>query len=461
MPCPDYVAGFVTEANATRSCLESGEWYSRPEEPNATWTNYSQCAPSNWLAQIVVALPHVTTNESLLAEWVPIVKKTATVGYSVSLITLILAFIIMASIRRLRCPRNVLHMHLFASFIMRAFMSLLKDTLFIKGIDLTSEAFVQGEDSLILSEEPHGWQCKMVISLWQFFIVANYSWVFMEGLYLHNLIFHALFSDTSSIATYVVLGWGLPFLSVVPWITFRAIFEDTYCWTTNGNPLLFLVIRIPIETSILINFVLFVKIVRVVFKKLQSSISEETRRYRYRRWAKSTLVLVPLFGIHYTLFLGMSFAIGVNPVVEIIWLFCDLFFASFQGAFVAVLYCFMNGEVKTEISKLWERSCRPRPRSRGGFRPTEWLPPGEVPQGAIGGGRSKANGSLLAPHLGSEESGPSEGNQNHAVSSAEGSEGESGGGPTAGRSKGVEVQLQPRRPAQGLRRRGRAWCRGR
>lgn len=49
-----------------------------------------------------------------------------------------------------------------------------------------------------------------------------------------------------------------------------------------------------------------------------------------RRWAKSTLVLVPLFGVHYTVFLGMSYITGVHPGVEIAWLFCDQLFASFQ-----------------------------------------------------------------------------------------------------------------------------------
>jgi hypothetical protein len=49
-----------------------------------------------------------------------------------------------------------------------------------------------------------------------------------------------------------------------------------------------------------------------------------------RRWAKSTLVLVPLFGVHYTGFLGMSYITGVHPGVEIAWLFCDQLFASFQ-----------------------------------------------------------------------------------------------------------------------------------
>ena len=52
--------------------------------------------------------------------------------------------------------------------------------------------------------------------------------------------------------------------------------------------------------------------------------------FDYRRWARSTLVLVPLFGVHYTVFLGMSYSIGVNETVELVWLFCDQLFASFQ-----------------------------------------------------------------------------------------------------------------------------------
>ena len=38
--------------------------------------------------------------------------------------------------------------------------------------------------------------------------MANYSWIFMEGLYLHNLIFMALFTDSSAITIYIFLGWG-------------------------------------------------------------------------------------------------------------------------------------------------------------------------------------------------------------------------------------------------------------
>ena len=90
-------------------------------------------------------------------------------------------------------------------------------------------------------------------SLWQYFIMANYSWIFMEGLYLHNLIFLALFTDSSAITVYIVLGWGLPVLFVVPWIVLRALLDDVYCWTTNTKIEIFWLIRGPIIITIVVR----------------------------------------------------------------------------------------------------------------------------------------------------------------------------------------------------------------
>lgn len=66
----------------------------------------------------------------------PIIKTVSKIGYTTSLTTLIVAMIIFSLLRKLRNPRNRLHMHLFTSFIMRAFMALLKDWLFVDGLGL-------------------------------------------------------------------------------------------------------------------------------------------------------------------------------------------------------------------------------------------------------------------------------------------------------------------------------------
>jgi hypothetical protein len=46
---------------------------------------------------------------------------------------------------------------------------------------------------------------------------------------------------------------GLPAMCVLPWVTARALLENTLCWTTNSNPLLFLIIRGPTTVSILVS----------------------------------------------------------------------------------------------------------------------------------------------------------------------------------------------------------------
>ncbi|XP_037076292.1 secretin receptor-like [Pollicipes pollicipes] len=322
-----------------KECMGDGVWFVHPEH-NRTWTNYTACdqAPPS---HAVIPREHLSmlnyTDSVLIQVWTPVIKHISRVGYSISLTALLVAMAIFCSIRKLRlCPRTNLHTHLFVSFIMKAVMGI--------ALDSVSEELDELGYSGSLG-------CKMVTGIWQYFTMANYSWVTMEGLYLFSLIYLALFSDHSSITAYVILGWGFPICFVVPWIVVRALKEDYYCWRVHINKGFFWIIRGPTVFLILVNAVLFVCIVLVLMQKLNASISVETRRYR--KLARSTLVLIPLFGFHYVLFVGLSAFMNVNPIVELIWLFVDQLFASFQGCFVAILYCFMSSEVKLELKKHW------------------------------------------------------------------------------------------------------------
>ncbi|KAI8792679.1 parathyroid hormone/parathyroid hormone-related peptide receptor, partial [Biomphalaria glabrata] len=100
-----------------------------------------------------------------------------------------------------------------------------------------------------------------------------------------------------------------------------------------------------------VNFIFFLNILRVLFTKLNAVNSPEAKKFR--KLAKSTLVLIPLFGVHYIVFAGLPN--NVNPTAELIQLYFEMFFNSVQGFFVAVLFCFMNGEVQSEIKKKWQR----------------------------------------------------------------------------------------------------------
>lgn len=341
--CTEHVIGFLKHKYAEKFCTENGTWYTviQNETTSSIWTNYSQCYSSE---NVTIEIPAVEINISTIQKYVPIIKTISRTGYSISFITLVVAFIIMFCIKKLHCPRNKLHMHLFASFILRALTSLIKDISFIAGLGLPWNLIREENDNYSLIDGINA-DCKLITSLWEYFITANYSWILMEGLYLHNLIFRAMFADSNrKITHYIVLGWGLPMLVIIPWIVTRVLMEDTLCWTKHDTQL-FLIIRIPTVISVLVNLILFVRIAAVIFSKLRNPLYEEAKRYR--KWARSTLVLAPLFGIHYALFMGMSF--NKNEVVELVWLFIDQTFASTQGFFVAILYCFLNSEVRSEL----------------------------------------------------------------------------------------------------------------
>jgi parathyroid hormone receptor 1 len=342
--CPSYFAGFISSENASRQCTQNGVWF---QSNHTSWTNYTTCFKEN-IVTVYVDL-NKTNISGVLQQYAPVVEVLTKTGYVVSFVTLIVAFSIMLFIRKLHCARNILHMHLFASFILRAFTFFIYKTSFVYGLGLPSDLQTQnGSLYFNINSETNNWTCKFIISLWEYCITANYSWILMEGLYLHNLIFRALFADSSnSIKWYVIMGWGFPLVIIGFWIAAKLMVEDSLCWTTNENDEVFLIILIPTMISVLINLLLFVRISLVLYSKLRSPINEDSRRYQ--KWVKSTLVLVPLFGVHYALFLTLYYWIKTDKIVEVVWLFGDLLFGSFQGFFVAILYCFLNGEVKSEI----------------------------------------------------------------------------------------------------------------
>ncbi|XP_064091597.1 LOW QUALITY PROTEIN: secretin receptor-like [Macrobrachium nipponense] len=291
--------------------------------------------------------------------------------------TLISSFVILASLRKLRCPRNLLHLHLFASFMLRAGVVLLRSSLFTAEDSLPPNFLQRGLHHYSYNSSEVAWSCKLLISVWQYFILANYSWLLMEGLYLHSLIFFmALFTDSSAITLYILLGMdSFPFslvfidtntiffqglstllpqlVKIVPclplgcvslWVTLRVTLDDSHCWTVNYVQWIFwMCIRAPVAVSNLINFFFFLNIIRVLVLKLRSSVSAESMKYR--KLGKSTLVLVPLFGVHYFALWGLS--TSTNVKVELAWLLLDQVFASAEtggGKYKAIRNNSMEGQ---------------------------------------------------------------------------------------------------------------------
>ncbi|XP_004645233.1 glucagon-like peptide 2 receptor [Octodon degus] len=343
VPCPSYLPWWNEESSgrAYRHCLARGTWKTR-ENTTDIWQDDSECSENHSFKQNVDHYALLSTLQLMY-----------TVGYSLSLISLFLALSLLLFLRKLHCTRNYIHMNLFASFILRAVAVLVKDVVF-------SNSYSKRPDS------ENGWlsylsevstSCRSVQVLLHYFVGANHLWLLVEGLYLHALLEPTVLPERRLWRRYLVVGWAFPVLFVVPWGIARALLENTGCWATNGNKKIWWIIRGPMLLCVTVNFFIFLKILKLLISKLKAH-QMCFRDYKYRL-AKSTLLLIPLLGVHEILF---SFITDdqVQGFSKLIRLFIQLTLSSFHGFLVALQYGFANGEVKAELRKSWVRFLLPR-----------------------------------------------------------------------------------------------------
>ncbi|GAA6086052.1 vasoactive intestinal polypeptide receptor 1 [Tachysurus ichikawai] len=264
-------------------------------------------------------------------------KQVYTVGYATSLVSLISAIFVFTAFRKFHCTRNYIHINLFSSFILRASAVFIKD-----GVLFTDET----QDHCLMSTA----SCKAAVAFFQFSILANYFWLLVEGMYLQTLLALTFVSQKKYFWWYILIGWGLPTIVLIIWVLARNFYDNKGCWDDTDIAFIWWIIKGPITVSLLVNFIIFINVIRILVEKLKSPGVGGNDTGHFARLAKSTLFLIPLFGMHY-----MVFAFLPENTGEDARLYIELGLGSFQGFVVALLYCFLNGEVQAELKKrLWK-----------------------------------------------------------------------------------------------------------
>ncbi|NXR10166.1 VIPR protein, partial [Semnornis frantzii] len=180
--------------------------------------------------------------------------------------------------------------------------------------------------------------CKAAITFFQYSVLANFYWLLVEGLYLQTLLLLTFTSDRRYIWWYILIGWGEcgDLSTSTPPCKLLLCHR---CWDDHTS-LYWWVIKAPILLAIFVNFLIFLNVTRMLAQKIWSPDISKSYKQQYMRLTKSTLLLIPLFGVHYVVFALFPEQVAVAPR-----LYFELVLGSYQGFLVALLYCFLNGEV--------------------------------------------------------------------------------------------------------------------
>ncbi|XP_067852478.1 vasoactive intestinal polypeptide receptor 1-like [Heptranchias perlo] len=301
---------------------------------------YRNCTEQGWSKfmppfKVACEFLNISSQESDidLKSYYIALKQVYTAGYATSLIALATAIIIFAAFRKFHCTRNYIHINLFMSFILRATSVFTKDTIFF------SDATINHCSMSTVT-------CKAVITFFQYCILANFSWLLVEGLYLQTLLSLTFVSNKKYFWWYCLIGWGAPGIVLAIWIFIKLYFDNKGCWDDNENEYIWWIIRGAILLSVLMNFLIFLNIIRILVQKLRSPDIGGNSSTHFSRLTKSTLLLIPLFGVHYIVCVFFP-----DHIAEDLRLHIELGIGSFQGFAVALLYCFLNEEVLMELRR--------------------------------------------------------------------------------------------------------------
>ncbi|KAG5262660.1 hypothetical protein AALO_G00277440 [Alosa alosa] len=337
VPCPSYLPWIKSDISRRvyMECLPNGTWR-REKNSTTVWREKTECEDHHYYKSAEderVRHSHLRT--------------TSIVGYSLSLSSLIIAVIIMGNLRKLHCTRNYIHLNLFVSFILRAMATM-------------THTIVSTTKASTFPNNEMGWNtfsnstisviCKASRVSMEYFVGCNFFWLLVEAIFLHTLLFTAVLTKRRLLKRYMLIGWGTPMGFILPWIVVKALNENIHCWV-NKSRLIWWMIKGPIAVAVVVIFCIFLKILKLLLSKLKADQVKFTD-YRYSL-ARATLVLIPLLGIHEVVF-NLITDDYMDMKQRDIRNFINMILSSFQGFVVAVLYCFLNGEVRAELKKRWQ-----------------------------------------------------------------------------------------------------------
>ncbi|TTB70989.1 Corticotropin-releasing factor receptor 2 [Bagarius yarrelli] len=79
----------------------------------------------------------------------------------------------------------------------------------------------------IFEEKP--W-CRLITTVYNYFVVTNFFWMFVEGCYLHTAIVMTYSTDKLRKWLFLFIGWCIPCPIIIAWAVGKLYHENEQCW---------------------------------------------------------------------------------------------------------------------------------------------------------------------------------------------------------------------------------------
>ncbi|XP_026755409.2 uncharacterized protein LOC113515414 [Galleria mellonella] len=258
---------------------------------------------------------------------------------SFSIISCLPAVFIFFFYKRLRITRVILHRNLLVAIIIRNVLVIISRSVIY--IDELSNS----EDTVLSN---HGVGCRMLSVAER--VAANAVFVCMltEGIYLHRLIV-AVFKNNIKINWLYGFGAVIAIVPVVAWAIVMSKYNDHSCWVIYTVSNIQWILDTPRVAILLINTILFADVMRVLLTKVRNS-----ENANQLNTAKASLFLMPIFGIQ---FLLTAFRPTTsNCTGEQVYYYIAYSVEGLQGFIVAMLYCYVNKEVRMLVKATYRKT---------------------------------------------------------------------------------------------------------
>ncbi|CAL8147634.1 unnamed protein product [Orchesella dallaii] len=348
--CPSFKGSDITKS-AFRVCSGTGKWLDKDGIPSSTgWTNYTPCLTPEILEIIRKLGSHDEAETKInIASNTRILEF---VGLSLSLAALLLSLLIFYYFRTLRNSRTRLHRHLFIALVIQVAIRLTvyTDQLLTRPIEVDGNGNITKHDNNVrrgIDNTPI--LCEASYISLEYARTAMFMWMFVEGLFLHNMITVTVFEERLSPIVYPMVGWIVPIPLTVAWaVVTHWQYGHSTCWWGYNFTGYFWILEGPRLAVLMVNLAFLLNILRVLVTKLRQSNSSETQQAL--KAVKAALVLLPLLGL--TNLLNMLDApLEKSPFQFALWSYTTHLLTSTQGFILAFLYCFRNGEVQMAVRK--------------------------------------------------------------------------------------------------------------